>query len=99
LPHDVRLRQIPGPHRLHREDAGAAGALGYIAGRLSAHGEWFLDEDVLPRIDCEGCKACVLLVRRRDIDDVDLPIMRDGLVGAVATLDPVPRSETVGPLT
>jgi hypothetical protein len=54
---------------------------------------------VLPRIDCEGRKARMLLVRGRDVDDVDLPIQRDLLVGAVASLDPVPRPEAIGPFS
>ena len=88
LPHDVELGEEERPHRLHAEDPGVAGRVadGPGLGGVEPHG--LLDEDVLARGDGEQRMGEVVVVRRRDVDDVDVRVGDERLVRAVRALHP-----------
>ena len=96
---DVRLREVPGPYGSIASTPERWPRFGDVAGLPFADGDGLLDEDVLPGVDGQTGQACGLLVWRRDIDHVDLPILCDSLIGGVATFNPVPSSDAISSIT
>jgi hypothetical protein len=57
------VRQVPRPHRLHREQAPTARGLADLGGLGGVEGHGLLDEDVLARLEREDRLVAVVAVR------------------------------------
>ena len=99
LPHDVELGEEERPHGLHAEDPGVAGRVPDRARLRGVEPHGLLDEDVLPGGDGEQGVGEVVVVRRRDVDDVDVRVGDEGLVGAVRALHTPRGGRPAGGLT
>ena len=81
LPHDVEARQEEGPHRLHAEDAGGRGGSRDLLCLSGIEADRLLDEHVLAGLDGEQRALAVQVVRRRDVDDVDVRVGEQRVAG------------------
>jgi hypothetical protein len=96
---DGGLGLVPTPHRLHEQHAGAPGRFDEDP-RLGGGGrQGLLDEDVLSCRDGEESQREVLALGRRDVDDVDIRLAHELVVGTVGPRDAVLGGERLGALS
>jgi hypothetical protein len=81
-----------------QDDAGVLGRLDHGTGVPDGQGKRLLAQDVPPRTDGGDRLLGVPVVRRADVDGVDLGIGQQPGQGLVAALDPVPPGVGRAPL-
>ena len=93
LPDHVELRREQRPQRLGAEEPTRGREVGELLRLGRVQGDRLLDEDVLARLQREARVRAVPVVRRGDVDDVDLGVGDQVLVRPVGVPDPEPPGE------
>ena len=81
--HGGDVRQVPGPHRLHRKHARAARRVEDLVDLNEVARQRLFDEDVFAGPRHGDRVVAVGRVRRRDIDRVDLGVGTEGFVPGI----------------
>ena len=89
-------RDEPGPHRFHQEAVVAARGIDHLTRLGGVEREGLLAQHVFAGIERGDRHGMVVAVRRGDVDDVDVGIGEQRLVGAVRVRDLEPCREVVG---
>ena len=91
-------RQETGPHRLHQEEAPLAGEQDQLASLRGVERKGLLAQHAFARFQAEPGIGVVARVRRGDVDDIDVGIMREINVARVMPASAKPLREVSGRL-
>src|SRR6185369_9921702 len=95
---DVVVGQEPAPHAFEHEQPVGSGEVDQVAGLGGVAGERLLHQDGFTRFEGEPGLAVVLGVGRGDVDDVDVRVVDEFVVGAVGGGCAVLVGEGAGPV-
>ena len=77
LSDDVRLGQIPGPHRLHGEDSSLPRRMHDVASFIGGNSKWFLDQDMVSGRDGQKGEFAMFAMRCRNVDNIHVVVTKE----------------------